>query len=187
MIANEAKLLLFLAAVSLPAVLASGCAAAHRRAAIPWGTAVLVRPIIPEPVAGSGPDEPLAVAEIEIPAPNETLVVAPAVPARPRIFTSSVNPSGVSEKPDVPQFVPELSPQQSSSFQHETEQSLSAAERNLASVSGKSLNPGQADLLSKIRSFVADAREAARTGDWARARDLSRKARVLSDQLVESL
>ncbi|HYL61140.1 MAG TPA: hypothetical protein VE077_00840 [Candidatus Methylomirabilis sp.] len=146
-----------------------------------------MRPNIPQPIAASGPEEPLPVADIEIPPPSDPLMPAPVVPVRPRVFAPSVNQNTASEKPDVPEIVPELSPQQSSSFQRETEQSLTAAEHNLATVSGRSLNAAQADLLSKVRSFVADAREAGRTGDWARARDLSRKAKVLSDELVESL
>jgi hypothetical protein len=80
-----------------------------------------------------------------------------------------------------------LSAQESVALQHETEQSLSTAERNLAASAGKSLNATQADLAAKVRNFIADAREAARAGDWALARTLAKKAQVLSDELVASL
>jgi hypothetical protein len=80
-----------------------------------------------------------------------------------------------------------LSTQESTSLQRESNQSLSAAERNLAATSGKSLNAAQADLASKVRSFISDAREAGRAGDWARARDLAKKAQVLSEELDRSL
>jgi hypothetical protein len=83
--------------------------------------------------------------------------------------------------------VPELTAQESTTFQRQTNQSLSSAERNLAAANGKSLNAVQADLASKVRGFIADAREAARTGDWARARNLAKKAQALSEELAGSL
>ncbi|HEY6385967.1 MAG TPA: hypothetical protein VIX91_09820 [Candidatus Acidoferrum sp.] len=64
---------------------------------------------------------------------------------------------------------------------------MAAAERNLAAASGKSLSATQSDLASKVRSFISDARESGREGDWARARDLAKKAQVLSEELIGSL
>ncbi|HKW55884.1 MAG TPA: hypothetical protein VJN42_00885 [Candidatus Acidoferrum sp.] len=173
-------------ALSFAALLACGCAVAHKRAAIPWGTAVLVRPNLPQPMASSdGPAQPGPDLDFEIAPPLNLLVIAPASPARPRVATPSPNPNAP-ESLGLPRIVPELSARQSASFQQDTEENLRSAERNLAAVSGKSLAPAQADLLSKIRSFLADAREAARAGDWARARELSKKAQVLSDELAAS-
>lgn len=68
--------------------------------------------------------------------------------------------------------------------QQQTSQSLGIAERNLASVHGKSLNAAQSDLVSKILGFIKDARDAAQAGDWSRARSLAKKAEVLSVELV---
>lgn len=168
-------------------MVANGCAVARRKPAIPWTTAVLVRPNLPQQL-GTSDDAAGAVPnldfELPVPAP---LALARVTPARPRTFAPAGNQTATMEKHDIPQIVPELSPQQSSSFQRETEQNLSTAERNLAAASGKSLNAVQIDLVSKIRSFVGDAREAGRTGDWTRARDLSKKAQVLSDELAASL
>jgi hypothetical protein len=45
----------------------------------------------------------------------------------------------------------------------------------------------QADLASKARGFVSDARDAARAGDWDRARSLAKKAQILSQELLDSL
>jgi len=84
-------------------------------------------------------------------------------------------------------MVPELSPQQASSLQRETNQSLTVAERNLAATAGKSLNATQTDLASKVRSFISDAQEAGNSGDWTRARELAKKAEVLSEELASSL
>ena len=185
--ANGRRYVPFLAVFFAVTVVASGCAVAHKRAAIPWGTAVLVRPNLPEVSEEGSLDEPLAPAEIEIPPPAEPMLLAPAAPVRPRAVASSTSPAtGASESSDLPQFVPDLSPQESASSQQQTEENLNATERSLAAVAGKSLNGAQTDLLSKVRSFLTDAREAARAGDWARARDLSGKARVLSDQLAGS-
>jgi hypothetical protein len=42
----------------------------------------------------------------------------------------------------------------------------------------------QSDLVSKIVSFSDEARKAASEGDWTRARNLAKKAEVLSEELA---
>jgi hypothetical protein len=49
------------------------------------------------------------------------------------------------------------------------------------------LSAAQRDLVSKIRGFIKDAREAAQITDWSRARSLAKKAQVLSEELASSL
>jgi len=71
--------------------------------------------------------------------------------------------------------------------QQETSQSLDIAEKNLAATRGKTLNAAQSDLVSKIKGFLKDAREAMRAGDWALARNLAKKAQVLSEELLHSV
>jgi len=66
-------------------------------------------------------------------------------------------------------------------------QSVGVAERNLAAANGKTLNDMQSDLFSKVQSFLADAQEAARSGDLRRANILAKKAQVLSEELAGSL
>ena len=66
-------------------------------------------------------------------------------------------------------------------FSQRTDSGRSAATR------GKRLNASQTDLVSKIKGFLKDAREAAQAGDWARARNLAKKAQVLSEELVRSV
>ncbi|HJX97119.1 MAG TPA: hypothetical protein VJ324_15950 [Candidatus Acidoferrum sp.] len=124
---------------------------------------------------------------LEIPQPPTPLVTRTPAPVRPRGVAPSANPAALSGKPEAPQIVPELSTKESASLQRETNQSLAAAERNLAAVAGKSLNATQSDLASKVRIFISDARESGRAGDWTRARDLAKKAQVLSEELVGSL
>ena len=182
------SLLAFLALLSFMAFLSSGCAE-RRRPTIPWATAVLVRPASLPPRASTTDEtvEPVADVQLEIPALPSPFSTVKSVPARPRVPSAPPVQSSPSPKPEPPAILPELSAQESVALQHETEQSLSTAERNLAASAGKSLNATQADLAAKVRNFIADAREAARAGDWALARTLAKKAQVLSDELVASL
>jgi hypothetical protein len=90
-------------------------------------------------------------------------------------------------KTNVPQLAPQLSAAEASAAQQQTNQSLGIAERNIGASEGKTLNAAQQDLASKVRSFMAEAREAARTGDWIRARNAAKKAEVLSQELAGSL
>jgi len=173
------------ASLSVFALLVLGGCAAQKKPAIPWRTAVLVRPLLPAVgtagvVTAGVPDIQLA-----IPAP-EPLTIARSTPSRPRAATPPT-PREKGEKLEVPQIVPELSPQESSALQQETQQNLDRAEQNIAAASHKTLNATQTDLASKIRGFISDAREAGKAGDWARARDLAKKAQVLSEELVNSL
>lgn len=166
------------------AILLGGCAA-RKTPAIAWSTEVLVRPIPPErPAPTANLADPVPDLRLEIPPPPAPLA-ARNVPARPRTFAPSQSENVQPEKLETPQILPDLTSQESASLQRETEESLSTAERNLSGAAGKSLNATQSDLASKVRSFISDARDAGRAGDWARARDLAQKAQVLSEQLAE--
>jgi len=83
--------------------------------------------------------------------------------------------------------MPQLTAEETTAAQQQTNVSLSIAERNIAVTQGKTLNPTQLDLASKVRSFVMEARESAHVGDWNRARSAAKKAQVLSEELVSSL
>ncbi len=84
-------------------------------------------------------------------------------------------------------IAPQLTAQESAVAQQQTSQSLGVAEKNLESARGKTLNAAQSDLVSKIRGFIKDAREAVRIADWSSARSLAKKAQVLSEELTDSL
>jgi hypothetical protein len=84
-------------------------------------------------------------------------------------------------------IAPQLTPQESAAAQQQTNLSLGIAEKNLQSVHGKNLNAAQSDLVSKIRGFIKDTREAVQIADWSRARSLAKKAQVLSEELRGSL
>ncbi len=183
---NSARI--FLGVVGSVAILMSGCAA-RKQPTIPWSTAVLVRPIVPQHPAPTGNlEDPVPDLQLELPPPPAPLPTrTPPAPVRARSVAPAPSPSPAGGKPDTPQIIPGLSSQESAALRQQTDQSLSSAERNLAATAGKSLNATQSDLASKVRSFISDAREAGRAGDWARARELAKKAQVLSEELVGSL
>jgi len=72
-------------------------------------------------------------------------------------------------------------------YRRKTEKAVAAAEGNLQRAYGRELSAAQLDLVEKIRGFLAQAREAAQSADWVRARNLAEKAQLLSDELVRSL
>lgn len=154
----------------------------------PWSTFAYTRPLLPEASAseidgqGDAPDFQLDAAP-----PPSPLVAARNTPPRPRVPVGSPASNDSASKPDVPQIAPQLTPAEASAAQQQTNESLSVAERNVNTTQGKSLNPAQSDLASKIRSFIAEAREAANIGDWTRARNAARKAQVLSEELAGSI
>ena len=70
--------------------------------------------------------------------------------------------------------------------QQQVSENLGIVEKNLVIARGRTMNAVQADLVSKVNSFVAESRESSRDGDWARARNLTKKAQLLSEELVAS-
>ena len=171
-------------------VFTSGCSERKVKAkAFPWSTFAYTRPVAP-PIGQTqiDDDDPLEDATLDVAPPPSGVAIARSVPARPRVPTganSSQNDSG--SKPDVPQLAPQLTAAEASAAQQQTSQSLGVAERNIGSAEGKALNATQQDLASKVRSFMAEARDAANSGDWTRARAAAKKAEVLSQELASSL
>jgi hypothetical protein len=170
------------------ALLACGCSV-RKGPNIPWAKAVQVRPVLQ---AGAAGDDVVSVAapELKFEGPSFATVLVPARngPPRPRGSAPSPTNTGTNaEKTEAPPTIAsQLTPQETVAAQQETKQNLSTAERNLASVRGKTLNASQTDLVSKIKGFLKDAREAAQAGDWKRARSLAKKAQVLSEELTGS-
>lgn len=163
----------------------------HRRPHIQWATAVQVRPL-PQPhtVPPDDVEFDAPVINLDLAPLAATIVPLRTAPPRPRVNPAppaASTPVGDAEKPEAPTIAAQLSKEESAAAQQETNQSLDIAEKNLASTRDKQLNAAQSDLVSKIRSFLKDAREAARAGDWARARNLAKKAQVLSEELVRSV
>jgi len=167
----------------------AGCAA-KKRPNVPWATAVQAKPVLQAHTAGTsataedlGPE-----LHIELPPFPGHLIPVRTAPPRLRVGTPpSANSGNDPEKLEAPLIAPQLTPQESAVAQQQANQSLGIAEKNLASARGRNLNAAQSDLVSKIRGFIKDAREAAQVADWSRARSLANKAQVLSEELVGSL
>lgn len=172
----------------LGTLLSSGCA--WRRSAVktfPWSVSAQQQPKVPAMPSEGDDGEALAGIQPELPAPPSTLVAAYSVPIRPRVPVTPAPPTPPVNKPEAPVIIPQLTTQESEAAQQQTNLSLSNAERNLVAAQGRSLNAGQLDLVSKIRSFITEARDAAHNNDWTRARDAAKKAEVLSQQLADSI
>jgi hypothetical protein len=141
----------------------------------PVDVAATAPPAIPAP--------PTAAASVAIPATSP--VPAPRKP-------SEGQPSGEAESESAAhqralQITPELSPGDEASYERRTADDLAVAEKNLGQASGKQLSAAQQDLVEKITSFSSQSRDASKTGDWVRAQNLAQKARLLSNELLNSL
>jgi hypothetical protein len=168
------------------AVLLNGCSM-RKRPAIAWATAIQVKPAIPARVSETKevPEDEIPDLHIEIASFPSRLITTHSTPPRPRVSTPANSAGGNDEeKSGAPQLVPQLTAEETAGAQQQTNQSLTIAEKNLESARGKRLNAAELDLVSKIKGFLKDAREAAQSADWARARSLSKKAEVLSQELV---
>jgi hypothetical protein len=175
--------------LSCAGVFLAGCSVVQKKPSLVWGIVIQTRPL-PVTDRQITADPPDSMPELYLalsPPPSPIVTVASPSPVRAR-FTTSVPASGGSVgKPEVPVIVPQLTVEESAAAKEQTNQSLNIAEKNLATTHGKNLSAAQTDLASKVRSFVSDARDAARTNDWVRARDLAKKAQVLSEELAKSL
>jgi hypothetical protein len=171
------------------ALLLSGCSF-RKRPSIPWATAIQVKPTLQAHLDGAG-EADLEAPELNLETAPFATVLIPLRNAPPRPHASPspapTAPVADAEKPEAPTIAPQLTKQESAAAQQETSQSLNIAEKNLAATRGKTLNAAQTDLVSKIKGFLKDAREAAQAGDWARARSLAKKAQVLSEELAGSV
>ena len=177
------------AAVAAIAILSEGCAERKPRA-YPWATAIAVRPRAPLPAPGYKPPP------IDDSSPDLTWEVAPPPsrlagirqPPRPRIAVqpTPAEPAG-NGRTEAPFLAPQLSEQEIASAQQQMNDSIMVAQRNLSSAKGHRLNATQTDLASKVNLFLDESKAAVKEGDWTRARNLAKKAQVLSEELAGSL
>jgi hypothetical protein len=178
-----------LVVICFAAVLSSGCGAMRRKPSFGWGSAVQARPKLPiAPTSGdetpvdTGPELKLVILP-----PPSAIAAAHGVPPKPRGAANSSAENNGYGKPEAPVIVPQLTAEETTAAKQQTGQSLGVAERNLEATRGRNMNAAQTDLASKVRSFVSEARDAARVSDWVRARALAKKAQVLSEELVKTL
>jgi len=196
----DARVVLALLACTLSLAF-SGCNANSVHAAVPAvaptpGPAPSDRPMTTAPDTDASPPlEAAATPPPSIPAPPAppASVSIPATPQpvpAPRRPAEGTQPGegteSASRQPAL-QITPELSPGDEASYERRTADDLAVAEKNLGQASGKQLSAAQADLVAKITSFASQSRDASKSGDWARAQNLAQKARLLSNELLNSL
>jgi hypothetical protein len=179
----------FLVALCGAVAFSAGCSVVQKKPSLAWGTAIQTRPLaVTERQTTADPPDFISGLYLMIsPPPSPIVVAAQPSPVRSRVTSPASTGSGSVGKPEAPLIVPQLTAEEAAAAKQQTNQSLNIAEKNLAATQGKNLSPAQTDLASKVRSFVSDARDAARASDWVRARDLAKKAQVLSEELAKSL
>jgi hypothetical protein len=182
--------------LSLLALVAGGCRKRSAQAApvviFPAPPERVEVPVVVEKPAETAPTETKP-AETSKPEPEPAASPAKRPASRPGASKPAPQPEtpppteSATPKPPPPRITPGLSPQEQARLQQETLDAISLSEKNLKLADGRNLNSTQRDLAEKVRGFLAQAQEARNEGDWARARNLADKARVLSNELVNSL
>ncbi|HVB85356.1 MAG TPA: hypothetical protein VNK23_01655 [Candidatus Dormibacteraeota bacterium] len=188
--------LLLVCAISL---CAAGCARNHVHASVPVSSPPMApspEPVRPMTIAPDTDATPPVDAEMAPPAiqasstPPVPMVIAPTTtPPAPK-RRAEEHPAQPDQQPaehPAPQISPQISATDQSADARKTSDDIATAERNLQQTNGKKLSAAQQDLADKIRSFVAQSRDASKTGDWDRAQNLAQKARLLSTELLNSL
>ena len=178
---------------------AAGCAHNHIQAADPVSA--------PPAPSLSETERPMTVAPDTDASPPPEVAPAPPVvaaeePSTPPITILATQPAPTPRKPPeppveaaaeppsrrtAPLIAPQLSAGDQASYERKTGEDVGVAEKNLQGAQGKQLSAAQQDIVDKVRSFLAQARDASKTGDWARAQNLAQKARLLSIELINSL
>jgi hypothetical protein len=142
-------------------------------------------PVVPE-VATDATLEPPPDIVLEAAAAPPQLVTSHDVPSRPHVTPPPATEPAPEPAPE-PRIAPEVTTEEMAAAKVETQHSLDKVEKNLTLAWGRKLDPTQEDLISKVRGFTEGARESMRSGDWVRAKNLAKKAEVLSEQLAASL
>jgi hypothetical protein len=115
---------------------------------------------------------------IPAPAPKRPAARPTQNPTEPEIDSPT--------KPEAPQISPQLSASEIATAQAVAEADIQAAQHNLSLAAGRKLRANQQDMADKIGNFLKQAQDAMAASDWLRARSLAQKARLLSNELVNS-
>jgi hypothetical protein len=174
----------WLAVMCVCAVWTCGCATRRAPVKPVVNFIAVVRPVVP-PATELAVESPPDLAVDVLQAPPQ---IGPShfQPPKPHVVAPAAQEPTGAEKHVEPTIVPEVTTEELRAAQAETQRSLDLTEKNLRMAQGKRLNATQQDLVSKVRGFADNAREAMRSGDWVRAKNFSSKAEVLSEQLAAS-
>lgn len=194
-IAARAGIILLACGLSLAM---TGCARKQVHAASPApapapSSAATARPMTTAPDTTASPPvetvaPPPTLPAVSTPPPVTVPATRPPAPRRPAGEQPAAEAgTEAPAHPPAPQISPQLSPGDQASYERETGDDISVAERNLQQASGRQLSAAQQDLVEKIRSFLSQSRDASKDGEWARAQNLAQKARLLSVELLNSL
>jgi len=175
----------WLAALCVCAVALCGCFTKRRPTAHVTSPIQFEHPVFP--MAAEGELDPPPAMEFEKVAVPPQLVSSHSAPARPHLAPQPAPERAPVEKGEEPMIAPELTTEESEAAKAEAQRNLDSVEKNLALARKRKLNASQQDLVSKVREFTDGAREALRGSDWERAKILSKKAVVLSEQLAAGL
>jgi hypothetical protein len=91
--------------------------------------------------------------------------------------------NGSAPDPEL-EFVPGVSREQASRQIQYTNQLLSGTDSNLKIISARQSRPGDQDQITKIRSYMSEAKAALNAGDLQRGQTLAYKANLLSKELL---
>jgi hypothetical protein len=163
----------------------SGCSE-RKVHAYSWAAVSQVRPNPPVVRTETNVALPDIAPDLTIAPPENSvkLLGSRPVPARPRV--ESPRPAGPSNASKTQTLVPELSPQETAAAQQQFSESVAIAKKHLAIAKNKNLSVLQADTVAKVNAFLKEADEASAEGDWGRARNLAKKAQILSEDLGAS-
>ncbi len=163
----------------------------------PAQTTPAVSPAEPSKSAGSGPEAENQGSSSSPAKPTAQPQHTPEKPATPSAGKKSAHKkkpalgptrrvvhNGSTADPTV-QLAPGVSQKQASTQAQKTTELLASTEANLKTISGRQLNPGQQDVVSQIRKYMEQSKQAADEGDSQRAHNLAVKAHLLSDDLVK--
>lgn len=111
----------------------------------------------------------------------------PSAPPKPIEKFAGQHESGAPDNVPAPQVVPQVSPADRQNYERQTSSDMSVAQQNLSQAQARQLNPSQQNMADQVRSFLKQAGDASKAGDWARAQNLANKAKLLSFELLKSL
>lgn len=111
----------------------------------------------------------------------------PPADAPAKVDVAPKKPTPEPPRPPAPQISQQISPTAQAALESQTNQYVADADKNLHLADGHDLNANQRDMVEKIRGFLGQARDAIKSSDWTRAKNLAQKAYLVSVELANSL
>jgi hypothetical protein len=119
--------------------------------------------------------------------PQTPSAKTPPADEPPKVDVAPKKPASQPPRPPAPQISPQISPADQAALEDQTNQYVRDTDKNLHLADGRDLNANQRDMAEKIHGFLGQARDAIKSSDWTRAKNLAQKAYLLSVELANSL